>query len=181
MAAASCQAQSCTSYDTIGSVESRGLGLGSHPHHLCFGDEGCLFKLDLISDSIHCEISAICKGDVVLFPFLSDIFSTELFKNFAFVVFAIFNSFKEELRGADQFGALRQEKNFLFIRGIETESITGAAGSGIKSEDVGKNFACSNDRVKVAFEVKAEDVIVSVGEFVVAVDKVVEEVDVSHF
>lgn len=135
----------------------------------------------MIGDSIHREISSICKRDVVLFPFLSDVFSTELFKNFAFVVFAIFNSFKKELRGADQFGTLRQEKNFLFIRGIEAESIAGTAGSRIKSEDVGKNFACSDDRVEVAFEVKTEDVIVSVGEFVVAIDEVVKEGDVRHF
>lgn len=143
--------------------------------------EGRFFKLDLIGDSVHREVPALCKGKIVFRPPLTDVFSTELFKDFAFVVVAFYNRLFEVFFGADQLRAVGEKENFLFIRGVEAESASSTAGRRVKSEDVGENFACCDYRVHVLFEDEAEDVVVSEGEVVVAVDKVVKEGGVRHF
>ena len=135
----------------------------------------------MIGDSIHREVPALCEGEIVFHPPLTDVFGTEFFKDFAFIVVAFYNRLFEVFLGADQLRAVREKEDFLFIRGVEAESVSGTAGRRVKSEDIGENFACCDHRVQVLFEDEAEDVVVSEGEVVVAVDEVIKEGDVRHF
>ena len=53
-----------------------------------FVTECRLLILDLVGDTIDCEVSVFGKGDIVLFPDLTELFGYELLKQFAVVVFA---------------------------------------------------------------------------------------------
>ena len=155
---------------------------GSEPSQKLFICKGCLFELDLIRDSVYCEVSAICKGNVILDPRLATFFSYHFLKDFTLIILAFCGcSIKVFLR-AEDFRSLRQKENFLFSGGVESQAVSAAVLTRrlVKSENEGKDFRGCFYKVHVLFEAESEHITVSEGQAVVLVNHVIEEVEVSH-
>jgi len=151
-------------------------GLSFKPCKDFFACEGSLFKFDLIGCPIYCEIPAQGEGEIIFRPNLPDIFSTELFKDFAFIVDRLFYNCIKPLFRADQLRAFGQKEDFLFSGGIEAKTVPAAVFRGrlVKGEDIGENFGSGGNRVHIAFEDEAENVIVRICEAVIAIDQIVQ-------
>ena len=153
---------------------------GSEPCQSFFICKGRFFILDLERFTIDRQISVFPKIRIVFRPFLPVHFSNQLFKDFAFIVFAfLYYAFKVFNRAKD-FRAVGEKKRFLCDCGIEADRIALTAACGVKSENQRENFRRRFYKVHIAFEDESENVQMSEAESVILFKKRVEEREVFH-
>jgi len=145
-----------------------------------FVAEGRLLELDLICNSVNCDIAVFCERNIVLFPYLTEVFSDHLFEDLTTVVLGSGICFFEELLGAEE--SCGREQSQLLIGGrAETERISASTACLVQLADVSHDRTVSDCHINVTFVLKTPDIFMGVSNGVVAVDQIHEKSCVHHF
>lgn len=126
---------------------------------------------DLVADTVGGEVGSFGEGEAVLFPSLSEVLGADSFEGLALVVLHGGVHLVEVFLGADDEAlGVDFEELFLCGGGLEAEAHSLSTAGSVKLEDVGHYVGFCDAGVDVAVFSKAENVVVGIGDLIIAVD-----------
>ena len=126
---------------------------------------------DLVADAVGGEVGSFGEGKAVFFPFLSEVLGADSFEGLTLIVLHGSVHFIEVFLGADDEAlGVDFEELFLCGGGFEAEAHSLSTAGSIKFEDVGHYVGFCDAGVNVAVFSKAENVVMSISNLIVAVD-----------
>lgn len=126
---------------------------------------------DLVADAVGGEVRSFGEGEAVLFPFLSEVLGADSFEGLALVVLHGGVHLIEVFLGADDEAlGVDFEELFLCGGGLEAEAHSLSTAGSVELEDVGHYVGFCDAGVDVAVFGKAENVVMSIGDLIIAVN-----------
>ena len=129
--------------------------------HSLFCEESCVLKFDLIGDSVHCDVSIFVVWNAIFFPFLTELFSNNLFEDFAPIIFAILEAIFEILFRTNRFCIERHKQKFLFGSRFELDCDSLIMSCLIQHCDLIQNVGSCNREVNRFLKNVSEHIVVS--------------------
>lgn len=126
---------------------------------------------DLVVDAVGGEVRSFGEGKAVLFPFLSEVLGADSFEGLALVVLHGGVHLIEVFLGADDEAlGVDFEELFLCGSGLEAEAHSLSTAGSVELEDVGHYVGFCDAGVDVAVFSEAENVVMGISDFIIAVD-----------
>ena len=136
-----------------------------------FVAEGGGLVFDLVADAVGGEVGSFGEGEAVLFPSLSEVLGADSFEGLALVVLHGGVHLIEVFLGADDEAlGVDFEELFLCGGGLEAEAHSLSTTGSVELEDVGHYVGFCDAGVDVAVFSEAENVIVGIGDLIIAVN-----------
>lgn len=133
--------------------------------------EGGGLVFDLVADAVGGEVRPFGEGKAVLFPSLSEVLGADSFESLALVVLHGGVHLIEVFLGADDEAlGVDFEELFLCGGGLEAEAHSLSTAGSVELEDIGHYVGFCDAGVDVAVFGKAENVVMSIGDLIIAVD-----------
>ena len=136
-----------------------------------FVAEGGGLVFDLVVDAVGGEVRSFGEGKAVLFPFLSEVLGADSFEGLALIVLHGGVHLIEVFLGADDEAlGVDFEELFLCGSGLEAEAHSLSTAGSVELEDVGHYVGFCDAGVDVAVFSEAENVVMGISDFIIAVD-----------